>query len=295
MKLRMERKTLHGAEQTQNADLIAKSKENIDNLEKELKVVEQQKQAYKAKLDLIRYGNVEANKAPDSSSKGDHKKREPKIEVLETDYEKYGVSSKSERLVEVYKVEEQALQRVISLLKEKHQYEGLIEERKKHGADTEEYKNLSRQIEEIESAGDLTKRIDEASKALEKAHWSLLGTRKAGTPAERSMLKNAIAQQAMQAVEELNAAGIQIEKIITRITQTTKEGFRKAINGEVGSVKRDQVALQDVLFAGAARHRGSSSGKKTGDKETKKDLSEIDQILKNVNKAMDDYVRRSGD
>ena len=65
----------------------------------------------------------------------------------------------------------------------------------------------------------------------------MLGTRKAGTAIERSTLKNAIAQQAMQAVEELNSAGIKIESIITRITQTTKDGFRKAVNGAVGSTK----------------------------------------------------------
>ncbi len=272
-KLRQERKTLHGAEQTQNTALVAQAKENIANLEKERQAVEKQKQAYKEKLDLIRYGKAETKKADEATStEKDSTKKESSVEVLETDYEKYGVSSKSKRLVEVYKTEEQALERVVSLLKERHKYQ----------EGTDQY-------------NDLTKQIEDASKELEKAHWSLLGTRKAGTAIERSTLKNAIAQQAMQAVEELNNAGIKIESIITRITQTTKDGFRKAVNGAVGSTKRDQAAMQDVLFDGGSRRRGSTSSSGSSEKKTKKELSDIDQILSQINKSMDDYVRRSGD
>ena len=272
-KLRQERKTLHSAEQTQNTELISKTKESIANLEKEKQVIEEQQQAYKSKLNLIRYGAVETKKAEEASApKKESKKKESSVEVLETDFEKYGISSKSKRLVEVYKTEEQALARVVSLLKE----------RKKYGEGTDRY-------------NDLTKQIEDASNELEKAHWSLLNTRKAGTAAERSTLKNAIAQQAMQAVEELNSAGIKIEAIITRITQTTKAGFRNAVNGAVGSTKRDQAAMQDALFDGGANRRGSKSSEGTATKKDKKDLSEVDQILKNINKSMDDYVRRSGD
>lgn len=272
-KLRQERKTLHGAEQTQNTALVAQAKENIANLEKERQAVEKQKQVYKEKLDLIRNSKAETKKADEATStKKDSTKKESSVEVLETDYEKYGVASKSKRLVEVYKTEEQALARVVSLLKE----------RKKYEEGTDQY-------------NDLTKQIEDASKELEKAHWSLLGTRKAGTPAERSALKNAIAQQAVQAIEELNSAGIKIEAIISRITQTTKTGFRNAVNGAIGSTKRDQAAMQNALFDGGANRRGSKSSEGTAAKKDKKDLSEVDQILKNINKAMDDYVRRSGD
>lgn len=272
-KLRQERKILHGAEQTQNTALIAQTKENNANLEKEKQVIEEQQQAYKAKLNLIRYGAVETKKAEEASApKKGSKKKESSVEVLDTDYEKYGVASKSKRLVEVYKTEEQALARVVSLLKE----------RKKYEAGTEQY-------------NDLTKQIEDASKELEKAHWSLLGTRKAGTPAERSALKNAIAQQAMQAVEELNSAGIKIEAIITRITQTTKTGFRKAVDGAVGSTKRDQAAMQNALFDGGASRRGSKSSDGASTKTDKKDVSDINKILNQINKEMDNYVRRSGD
>lgn len=266
-RIREQKKVLHGAEQKHDDMLIASTRERIAALEKELQAIEKQKQAYKDRIDLILYGRKVTEK--DSASPESSSSSKSEVEVLDSDFEKYGVKS-SRRLVEIYKTEEQALERLVSLLKERNKHEEGSDQHSK-----------------------LTTDIAEASKALESSHWSLLRT-KAGKAYERTPLLESIAHQATQAIDELNKAGIQIEQILSRITHTTKTGFANATNGVLGVTKRDHAALQDAIFGNQDRRRGSRSSA-SSEKKEENELTEIEQKVKAITDAMDLYNKKSGD